>query len=147
VRTDADGRFTLAGVRSGTVPLGVLASGYAPWRGSLAVAAGGSAASEVTLSAGWTLSGTVRDARGNPVAGCIDLFQVALSSTLCPTVLTGPDGTFELTDLPPGAVSFWVDGAGGEVRTTLDGRAGEALVWDAYLGPDSGEGLDANPWE
>jgi hypothetical protein len=140
VRTDANGSFTVAGVMPGTVPLGVLVPGLAAWRGSVTVAAGGSASVAVTLSSGFRLSGVVRNAAGNPVAARV--MTLLSSSQISPTVLTGPDGTYELEGLPAGEVRVYVDAQDGQAWTSLTGAAGDELTWDALLGPDE----PTEPW-
>jgi len=148
-RTDADGRFSVAGVMPGSVPLGVLAPGFAAWRGSISVAAGESGEREITLSSGFRLSGTVRDAAGNPVAGRVFVFCAALSSQLCPTVMTGPDGGYEFEALAPGEIHVVVDGQAGDAHTILSGQAGDDLSWDALLGAETSPGetpMESAPW-
>lgn len=145
-RTDAAGRFTVAGVRPGQVPVGVIAPGLAAWRTTVEAAAGATAEVTIALAPGFTLSGTVRDAGGTPVWGRV---HVLLScAQLSPSVMTGADGAFELTGLAPGPVRVRVDGPAGEAWTTLTGLAGEVLSWDAYLGPDepSEPWFETQPW-
>jgi hypothetical protein len=140
VRTDASGTFTVAGVHPGTVPLGVLVPGLAPWRDSVEVAPGASAAATITLSSGFRLTGVVRDAAGNPTAARV--LALLSSIQISPTVLTGPDGAFEFEGLPPGEVRITTDNGEGTAWTTLTGSAGDELTWDAFLVPDG----PAEPW-
>jgi hypothetical protein len=146
-RTDSDGRFTVGGVRPGIVPLGVLAPGNAPWRGSLVAEAGASATTEITLTCGWSLSGRVLDADGNPAAARLMVHLAKVPGLLCPSVEVGPDGSFELRDLAPGKLSVWVQGSTGAASTTLEGQAGGALTWDANLATESGDGPEVDSWE
>ena len=150
VRTDASGNFAVDGVMPGTVPLGVLVPGLAAWRGSVSASAGSTASVAITMSAGFRLTGTVRDAAGNPVAGRVSVWAPRLSSELSPTVMTGPDGSFEIDGISPGEIHVWADGHDGEAGTTLTGEAGDELEWDAYLGPEDPEesGLvESEPWQ
>jgi hypothetical protein len=140
VRTDASGTFTVAGVHPGTVPLGVLVPGLAPWRDSVEVAPGASAAATITLSSGFRLTGVVRDAAGNPTAARV--LALLSSIQISPTVLTGPDGAFEFEGLPPGEVRITTDNGEGAAWTTLTGSAGDELTWDAFLVPEG----PAEPW-
>ena len=145
VRTNADGRFALGGVRPGSVPLGVAAPGYAAWRGTVAAAEGETGETEITLATGFRLTGTVRDSAGQPVTGRVFAYSAALSSQLCPTVMTGPDGGFEIDGLTPGEIRLAADGQAGDAWTTLTGAQGDELTWDALLGP--GMPLEAIPIE
>lgn len=147
VRTDADGRFAVGGVRPGTVPLGVLAPGSAPWRGSVVAEAGASASTEIRLTRGWSLSGRVLDADGNPAPARLMVHLARVPALLCPSVEVGPDGSFELQDLAPGKLSVWVQGATGAASTTLEGQAGGALTWDAHLGTETGDGPEIDSWD
>jgi len=140
-RTDADGRFAVAGVTPGTVPLGVLAPGFAAWRGSVAAAAGQNGDAEITLAAGFRLTGTVHDADDHPVAGRVWVYAAAGSLQLSPMVMTDADGSFEIDGLPPGAVRVVADSGEGEAwkslthqaETTLTGTVGAELSWDVVL--------------
>lgn len=145
-RTDAAGRFSVAGVRPGSVPIGVLAPGHAAWRRSVEAAAGAAADVTITLAPGFTLTGTVRDAGGTPASGRV--FVLLASAQLSPTVMTGADGAFEFVGLAPGQVRVSVDGPSGEAWTTLTGQAGEVLTWDAFLGPEERAELwfESEPW-
>src|SRR5262249_29845256 len=148
-RTDAAGHFEVAGVRPGSVPLGVVAPGYAAWRGSVAAAAGETGTETITLAAGFRVTGSVRDAAGNPAAGCVFAFSQALSSELSLFVMTGPDGMFELDDIAPGEIRLEVGADEGGAWTTLTGQAGETLTWDALLGPESPDDAfveEPHPW-
>ncbi|HEX6886003.1 MAG TPA: sigma-70 family RNA polymerase sigma factor [Planctomycetota bacterium] len=146
-RTDAEGRFSVGGVRPGTVPLGVLAVGHAPWRGEVEAAAGASATTEVRLARGWTLTGRVLDAHGNPAEGRLTIHGSGVVSLLVPTVEIGPEGSFALHDLPPGELGVWVQGAEDAASTTLRGAAGEEHAWEARLGTASGDGPEFELWD
>jgi len=150
VRTDASGNFTVDGVLPGTVPLGVLVPGHAAWRGSVVAAAGETGHAEITMVAGFRLIGTVRDGAGNPTAGRVHVWAPRLSSQLSPTVMTGPDGAFEIDGISPGEIRVWVDASGDlEAWTTLTGQAGDELAWDALLAPEgTHEGwVEEEPWQ
>jgi protocatechuate 3,4-dioxygenase beta subunit len=127
-RTDVGGRFAVGGVRPGIVPLGVLAPGHAPWHGELEAAGGANATTEVRLSRGWSLTGRLLDARGSPATGRLTVYRTRLPGLLCPTVEIGPEGGFEVADLPPGELSVWIQGAEGAASTSLRGAAGEVLI-------------------
>jgi hypothetical protein len=147
VRTDGEGRFAIGGLRPGSVPIGVLAAGHAPWHGRVEAAAGAGPSTEIRLGRGWSLSGQVRDAQGNPAAASLVVHGARVPGLLCPAFEVGPDGRFELSDLAPGAVSVWIEGTAGAARTTLQGAPGDALTWDAELGPSEGEGPEIEPWD
>jgi hypothetical protein len=68
---------------------------------------------------------------------------------LSPTVMTGPDGGFEIDGISPGEVHVDADAADGEAWTTLTGQAGDELTWDAILGPEGEHesSMETQPWE
>lgn len=112
-KSDADGSFSLPGIRAGEYVLGVHAQGYASAQRVVRVAAGRDASVEVTLPAGGTLRLFARDATGVPVAGAtialIDAEGNAVESSMGIEDLfdptrwkTGADGRLEWRGIAPG---------------------------------------------
>ncbi len=132
-RTDENGRFSIAGLTPGTIPIGVVASRHAPWRGAIDCDAGKSATMQIQLEAGFTLRGTLKDAAGHPVAGRV--FALTSCLQLSPTVWSEGDGLFEITGLPPGRVQLVAEAPSGVAAEDLTGARGEELTWDPTLRP------------
>ena len=87
--------------------------------------------------------GVVRDQQGNPLAGVI----VELNNDLGTMIVTGPDGSFLLKDLPPGkplAVSIYKEGYF-PVFEIFSPRAGEKNVKVIVLSVLPAEPLQAEP--
>ena len=70
-RTDAGGAFTIHGLPRTTHPVEVKAAGFALWKAEVAVGGRSPAPLFVELNRGFSVAGTVRDERGEPVPGAI----------------------------------------------------------------------------
>lgn len=66
--TDARGLFEVFGLKTGDWPIAARAEGYGMWRASVNVGAHDRSRVDITLAAAATLTGTVTDANGQPVA-------------------------------------------------------------------------------
>jgi len=112
--TDGTGRFELDGVPRGDLALRAWAPGLAAWRGTLEVPERGDAFLVVRLESGPSVSGTVRDEAGQPIAGA--------------HVFAAERETWRAPDPWEGGTTF-TDGAG---RFTLRGLA-RAPRWVSAL--------------
>ncbi|MEZ5963767.1 MAG: sigma-70 family RNA polymerase sigma factor [Planctomycetota bacterium] len=132
VRTDRHGRFAATSLPAGQLPCTVLVPNLAPWQDTFDVAAGERREVTVHLQPGVMLSGKVRDAGGNGVAGA----SVRIGEWLSPVSqqrTTDATGTFAFTGLPVGELTAAVDHDLGRATTTLQGSPGQALRWDPVL--------------
>jgi Carboxypeptidase regulatory-like domain len=68
-RTDADGKFLVAGHRPGTFDLLVRSPGHAPWNQRIVLAAGADKEVRVTLDPGSSLRGKITTPSGSPIVG------------------------------------------------------------------------------
>jgi hypothetical protein len=126
------GRFEIH-VTRGSYELVASAPGWAPSAPTRAAA--GATDVTLTLSAGATLRGTVVDAGQHPI-GYARIAREANSggASVQPAnagTLTRPDGTFELTGIPPGPLSITVTAAGYHPRI----ESGMTASDGATLGP------------
>ena len=153
--TDEDGSFACKGLRPGHLPLTVRADGYAIHEEELAGAEREAKVVAVTLVRGVTVQGTVRDARGEVVAGAmvradarkLGSLQLAIQPEESDSVFPWPatrsdaDGHFELSCIPPGEIHLlagvWKRRAMQPLRNfdqkTLQGSSGDVLTWDPVL--------------
>ncbi len=138
VETDAEGRFTTAGLPRGTAGVYVRASGLAPLATSVVIDPSIPATLDLRLDRGARVAGTVRDAELRPLAGASvsayatrDRFPVAWFHTFA---RTGADGAFRFESLPPGSVDLRA-GAGGldDAERTVELVAGTELLWEPVL--------------
>ncbi|HEX6882315.1 MAG TPA: sigma-70 family RNA polymerase sigma factor [Planctomycetota bacterium] len=121
--TDADGRFTLAGLLTGETTLRAGYPGLTQASVELASAASGPSGIVLALEPGAPLAGRVLDDKGRPVP----LARVWASSA---STYSDADGRFELAELPASARSLWVVARGfaylqqelGPERTDLELR-------------------------
>jgi large repetitive protein len=108
--TDGDGLYSVGVLPVGTYTVSFDASGYiSPADQSVTISTPGSTTTvngELNLPA--TISGTVTDPTGAPLAGV----SVTADGPVFTTATTGPDGTYSLTGLDKGTytVSFHADG-------------------------------------
>ncbi len=111
-QSDAEGRFTLSGLKRGKYSLGASAPGFVAANWVETTTGGG----EVTLvlKAGERISGVVRDEDGDALGGVPVRAQSANNNNRGrnrwggQSVYTAPDGSFELADLPEGAYDLTV---------------------------------------
>lgn len=134
-RTDAQGHFRFEGLPTGPVPIAARARGLASWQHDVELRAGVPESVTIRLPAGASLTGTVRDAAGKPIAG-VDV-QVGDWRTLGEQSLeTGADGTFHFLGLDVGTLSLRAgDDEHGHVEAKFDFAPGEAKRWDPVLDP------------
>ncbi|HZN40986.1 MAG TPA: sigma-70 family RNA polymerase sigma factor [Planctomycetota bacterium] len=139
VSADGDGRFLAVGVAAGAHPVLALATGLAPWRGTVDVSAGATTQLTVTLTPGVTCCGTVRSAEGLALAR-VDIAYVDNDHWFRIETRSEGDGSFTLAGVPPGetVLGAWhqkhgrgsvvVHGADGEtVRRDIVVSAGVVL--------------------
>ncbi len=132
-RTDAEGRYRIDGLASGTRRMAVRALGLGAWRGEVEVVEQRTRRQDVRLEPGVTLVGRVLLADGQPARASVEIgehFGMLRSSTD-----TDAEGRFVLEGLEPGELVVHADGGRkrGEAKTTLHGLPGETLTWEARL--------------
>ncbi|MCU0727161.1 MAG: carboxypeptidase-like regulatory domain-containing protein [Planctomycetes bacterium] len=140
---DAEGRYRFDGIAAGSVILSVVPEGKPLVRAGF-VRVPDVPVFDIRLRAGATLAGTVTDEAGAPVAGAE--VRTLVSGTFDPgmaggAAMTGPDGTYRLTGLSQGYVSWIGVTAEGFVQhpppgtpgRTLTLTAGEELTVDVVL--------------
>jgi hypothetical protein len=98
----ADGSFRVHARAAGVAELIVRGAGHAPLYLELQLPAMGNVSIDPVLRRGVTLSGTVRDERGQPVAGAELSLYLARRMDACAQARSVADGTFVLANLPPG---------------------------------------------
>jgi len=131
--TDDDGRFELAGVMPGSIPLAVRSRRFAPWQRKIAVAADDTADVDVHLETGVTLEGRVSDAAGAPLPG-VDLAVGPMWRMCGSTGHSAGDGTFRLDHVMPGTFEVKAELVGhGATKATFRGASGETVHWDAVI--------------
>lgn len=116
VRTDERGRFRLDSLYPrGDVFLKAKAEGFLEHESRLTLA-GKSLEVPIGLERGRTVAGTVVDSAGSPVAGARIFVQSSRYPSSCDDTRkpTGPDGRFEVQDLPPAShvLLAWTPGHG-----------------------------------
>ncbi|HEB54671.1 MAG TPA: sigma-70 family RNA polymerase sigma factor [bacterium] len=100
-RTDRNGRFATLALRPGRHPVVVRAVGMAPLRSWLTVTADGSPTHRLRMTRGATLSGRIRSADGQPIAGATVRFHSGDAGTAI-GVRTDDAGRFLYESLPAG---------------------------------------------
>src|SRR5262249_22609768 len=147
VETDAAGRFLAEGVRTGWIPIAVVAPGFSPAEGHVQLGIGETADVKLELGPSTRLSGCVRDADGQPVAAA----QVSPGE---PGAMLGSapppaaDGRYALVDIAPGLRQVTAaHPTAGQSSVRLGFTAGDRATWDPVLGAGSiisGTILDAS---
>lgn len=135
--TDAEGRFAAEALRGGEVEVVVYRQGFAQRRERVLLDVAGPRDLLVTLRSGGVLTGTVRGASGDVVAGA-HLSTGDLEYPQLGWHETGPDGTFRFDDLPLGDLEFEAIAAGFPPQTrtftfNFTGIAAETRQWDVVL--------------
>lgn len=131
--TDAQGEFFVPDVPAGAARLDVRATDSSPWSESVPVLANDLVDVRATLAPQARVSGIVRDARGQPVAGCSISSGHYDELNWCEST-SAADGSFELAGLALGATGIRAslhDGA--RASTTLQLEAGGRSTWDPVL--------------
>lgn len=133
VSSDEQGRFEFLYLPAGKVPLWVRAEGLAPWTSEVELTPGRVEMVTVTLVAGVTLVGTVKDRQGLPVAR-VDI--MVGDGRVGRDVKSATDGTFRMEGLPVGELQLQArSDQHGDARRTVTAAAGETIRWDVVLDP------------
>ena len=140
VRTDAAGRFALAGVALGALPVQVRAAGHPVWRGE--VARDEPEPLTVRLERGSSVAGIVRSADGSAQGGVRVRIEPELGFASRSTT-SAADGSYRLGPLPPGTLTLVAErparglqlGGAARATTTLALAAGAESRWDPELPP------------
>ncbi len=155
VRSDASGRFRVAGLPAGDV-LVTARSGYsAAWSESFELRDHERRVLRIRLEEGAVCSGVVRDAAGEALGG-VEVGSAGEQGSLPRTARSGPTGRFVLRGLRPGSLRLWArDLERGEAAAEFSALPGESFDWDPVLqrGPtlrlrvvdDHGVGLEGLP--
>jgi protocatechuate 3,4-dioxygenase beta subunit len=140
--------------------LAMEAKDYLPFEKKLAIPPGTTTECEIALRPGARVSGRVVDAEGKPAAGAL-VWETETPPREEPRradadALSGPDGSFTVTAIPPGdvSISFKADGSlreivevgrleDGDVRDGLEIRLRSALVQGRVEWADGSPALDA----
>ncbi len=140
-RTDAGGRFALAGLVAGGYVVMAREGTRAPAVAAVKVEESGDATADLTLAEGGFVTGRLVDSEGKPVAGRVRL--AALDGTTLPMFLqdvvvaqAGADGRFGLGPAPPGELVLQATAAGlapREVETAAGNRARGTDLGDVVL--------------
>ena len=130
---DAAGAFSCEGVAAGNVDVQAWAAGFGPTSAQVAVTAGHSSDVTVVLLPGAVVTGTVRDAAGQPVPGATVTRVGKYYEFARPRTDSGADGTFRLVDLPTDAVTLSAVSATGGIEATLTTGAGTTTTWDPVI--------------
>lgn len=148
VRTDEQGRFTVAHLRPGPIEHAARAAGSGSVRGTFEVQAGETARLEIRLPAACEVHGRVEDADGVPVAGC-RVWSHALDAFDGAVAISEADGSFRLRDLPPGPVRLQAREGSSPLQqpnaqtaeTRLELAPGQVGHWIATLRPPAAGGF------
>jgi hypothetical protein len=95
---------------------------------AVALLAGVALAQEAPPPAAASLSGTIRNEKGKPVAGAVVSVEGGASAK------TSADGTWTISPVAPGDALVTAKGPGFNVRALLDVAAGQSRRWDATIG-------------
>lgn len=149
-RTDAAGEYRIAGVVPGAQPLVVHKAGFATARTEVQIVAGVESVRDLRLDRGFTVSGQVSDAEGQPLAGAVvRAFEWAFKDSYVqlgqfdyadvfpyPRVLTDEKGRYRLDNLPAGEALLFAGRpnrmgkkALAYAKTSLTGAEGQILEW------------------
>ena len=112
ISTNPDGTYSLTGLEAGTYSVSVGDDGWIQKFQTITVAANGTATANFTLvpdADGGSISGTVRDSNGNPLAGICEATydssgNIVSSDPYSPG--TGPDGVYAVPDLDAGTYTI-----------------------------------------
>lgn len=134
LRTAGDGRFEVADLPPGTLPVGVVAEGFSPWTGWTEVVAGETAELRIVLPPGAVVAGTARDADGRALAGVRVMAGERYGEVGWVETESGADGRFELRDPPTGDQRLQAahKESGRDARTFFV-EPGGAYAWDPVL--------------
>jgi hypothetical protein len=136
LETGDDGRFEADQLPEGLLPVSVRAAGFSPWHVYMVLGSSEPRQARIVLFACATVSGTVRDATGQPVAGAT--IDTPWHDGFGPHAATSAvDGAFTLRDVPAGDTFPLVASSGklGRVRREFNLGPGESCTWDPVLAP------------
>jgi hypothetical protein len=147
--TQLDGTFSIPGLCMSSIAVEVGAPEFPLWRTQLDLDDGERQWLDVRLEQGVVVEGTLRTVDGAPIEGRVEWGENS-RLTSWPGDLgwkkvrdtdPSPD-SFRLVDLPPGPIALSAQSTRLEpiakASTTLHGRAGETLRWDAVLEANAG---------
>ncbi len=131
--TDERGHYRVEGLAPGSSVISARAPGFAQWKGTVEVQAGGMTRNDVRLPQQVIVEGSVRDGDGKPLAGAIVGLE-GPETFLWVLRKTAENGSFRLTGLPVGDfhLKATVRGLGG-AEVDLHGAASDILHWDAVV--------------
>lgn len=132
VTTAKDGSFFADGVASGLVTVFVGARGFAARSMPIDVPEGGVAHCDVVLAKAARVHGTVRDAKGQPVAGATVGLR-SFGEFASAETKTAVDGTYGLDDLGAGSLPLEARLGGASARQQMQLGPGADAVWDPEL--------------
>jgi RNA polymerase sigma-70 factor (ECF subfamily) len=128
-----DGRFRFEDAPAVGHRVYARADGWSPWQGVVSVSTESRAQLEVNLRPPATVTGSVVEDTGAPVAGAhvgVDVYADLLWSG----TVSGADGSFMLREVAEGSVALFASKEGvGAVKTRLTIAAGEEQPWRAVL--------------
>ncbi len=136
-RTNEDGEFDLFGLTPGTVRLSVDHRTHAPWSNLATIPTGRAHDLTVDLQRGVTVSGTVRNEAGEPMAKQQVALRVFRGQEIAErTAESDAKGNYTLRALPAGHVRLQAGRPGGDLLTwhTIEAAPGDELRWDPVLG-------------
>jgi protocatechuate 3,4-dioxygenase beta subunit len=130
--TNAQGEFRFPGVELGTWPLQARAQGYVPTKEDVVIEPQRSIQRELVLARACTVRGSVRDARGAPVANA--QVQRLPSGFASPMAVARESGEFTLGNLPVGTFKLEAEADHrGRAELTFIGEPGGELHADFVL--------------
>ena len=130
--TDENGRLSFRGLHAGELAVAFRGKGRAPTERLMRLDANAHKELVVTLEMAAQLRGRVLDEKGEPVASA-EVLHGSYGEFLSSFTRSGADGTFHLSELPPGQAHIEVTHKLGS--TFFEGffLAGEERQWDATL--------------
>lgn len=144
-RSDASGRFSVAGVFPGENTVSIRSKRWAPWRGQADVVAGGVYKLEARLVVPVTVRGRILDAQGQPAARAAVMVG-QYGDFMSSYTRAGEDGSYEMTGVAPGELELKAElRQRGDASAKMRAAAGQEVTWDARLsmgGQITGKVLD-----
>ena len=132
--SDEQGLASIDGLQPGEATLTIYASGMAVWNGMATVEADRRTALAVVLARESVVTGTVRDAAGEPVANASVYLAAGEYDPLRPSARTGADGSYALGGLAGGEVSLKAgESALGSASTVVHLEPSGVATWDPVL--------------
>lgn len=133
--TGRDGTFTACEVLPGDSTLWVWAEGFGPLQLGFTTVAGATTELAITLADAAVVTGAVRTAGGEPVAGAEVHFGDEQFHFPQALAVTGDDGRFRLGDLPawPAGIELTASKGGLKAKARLSLRAGTTTEWNPVL--------------